>query len=211
MPWNSTLPPKGGTTYGKAERFGLSSAERRGYEPDMYQWRGLSNDERAELLAARKQNKLPWHRPPHWKHEEPARFHLSACYEHAPVIGRSPERMDAFANDLLSACIDGRAHLFAWCLLPNHYHLFGLSIRSREIHPCARQTTWRHFAGLEHRGAVDGAKDFARVADRHIRSEGHFWATMNYGHHNPVHHGYVDRWGELAVEQCASVSRGRRA
>ncbi|MGN6368813.1 MAG: hypothetical protein ACTHN5_11175 [Phycisphaerae bacterium] len=27
-----------------------------------------------------------------------------------------------------------------------------------------------------------------------MRSENHFWATMNYIHHNPVRHGYVERW-----------------
>jgi putative transposase len=39
-----------------------------------------------------------------------------------------------------------------------------------------------------------GRKVFFRVADRVMRSERHFWATMNYIHHNPVHHGYVERW-----------------
>ena len=29
-----------------------------------------------------------------------------------------------------------------------------------------------------------------------MRSEGHFWATVNYIHHNPVKHGYVARWDE---------------
>ncbi len=27
-----------------------------------------------------------------------------------------------------------------------------------------------------------------------MRSEAHFWATMNYIHHNPVRHGYVSKW-----------------
>ena len=27
-----------------------------------------------------------------------------------------------------------------------------------------------------------------------MRSGRHYWATLNYIHHNPVHHGYVDRW-----------------
>jgi len=31
-------------------------------------------------------------------------------------------------------------------------------------------------------------------ADRVMRSERHYWATLNYIHHNPVHHGYVERW-----------------
>lgn len=27
-----------------------------------------------------------------------------------------------------------------------------------------------------------------------MRSDRHFWATVNYVHHNPVHHGYVLLW-----------------
>ena len=37
-------------------------------------------------------------------------------------------------------------------------------------------------------------RDFHRAADRRIRSDEHFWATLNYVHHNPVRHGYVARW-----------------
>lgn len=43
----------------------------------------------------------------------------------------------------------------------------------------------------------DGAlhrKVFHRSADRHIRSEAHFWATLNYIQHNPVRHQYVEKW-----------------
>jgi len=27
-----------------------------------------------------------------------------------------------------------------------------------------------------------------------MRSGDHFWATVNYVHHNPVRHGYVEKW-----------------
>ena len=27
-----------------------------------------------------------------------------------------------------------------------------------------------------------------------MKSERHFWVTLNYVHHNPIHHGYVERW-----------------
>ena len=27
-----------------------------------------------------------------------------------------------------------------------------------------------------------------------MRSDRHFWASLNYVYHNPVHHGYVVRW-----------------
>ena len=35
-----------------------------------------------------------------------------------------------------------------------------------------------------------------RFSDRFIRSARHHWATVNYIHHNPVKHGYVDRMTE---------------
>jgi len=27
-----------------------------------------------------------------------------------------------------------------------------------------------------------------------MKSERHFWASLNYIHHNPVHHEYVEQW-----------------
>ncbi len=27
-----------------------------------------------------------------------------------------------------------------------------------------------------------------------MKSNAHYWATLNYVHHNPVKHGYVERW-----------------
>jgi putative transposase len=35
---------------------------------------------------------------------------------------------------------------------------------------------------------------FHRAAERAMRSERHFWATVNYVHHNPVYHGYARLW-----------------
>ena len=44
-----------------------------------------------------------------------------------------------------------------------------------------------------------------------MRNEDHFWATMNYIHHNPVKHGYVSRWDEWdwssATDFMESVGR----
>ncbi len=30
--------------------------------------------------------------------------------------------------------------------------------------------------------------------DRAMRSDRHKWATLNYVHHNPVKHDYVEKW-----------------
>ena len=51
------------------------------------------------------------------------RFLISAaCYEHRHYIGHSPERMGAFARDLLAVFASHASQAFAWCVLPNHYH-----------------------------------------------------------------------------------------
>jgi putative transposase len=39
-----------------------------------------------------------------------------------------------------------------------------------------------------------GRKVWYNCFERPMKSERHFWATLNYVHHNPVHHGYVKRW-----------------
>jgi len=39
-----------------------------------------------------------------------------------------------------------------------------------------------------------GRKVWYNCFEKPMKSERHFWATLNYVHHNPVHHGYVKRW-----------------
>jgi putative transposase len=39
-----------------------------------------------------------------------------------------------------------------------------------------------------------GRKVWYNCFERPMKSERHFWATLNYVHNNPVHHGYVRRW-----------------
>jgi putative transposase len=49
-----------------------------------------------------------------------------------------------------------------------------------------------------------GRKVFFRAMERAIRSERHFWATMNYVHNNAVHHGYVKLWTEWPWSSAAA-------
>ena len=39
-----------------------------------------------------------------------------------------------------------------------------------------------------------GRKVWFRCLERNVRGERHRMATMNYVHHNAVHHGYVKTW-----------------
>jgi len=36
-----------------------------------------------------------------------------------------------------------------------------------------------------------------------MRSDRHYWATLNYVHHNPVRHGYVERWTDWRRSSAA--------
>ena len=42
-----------------------------------------------------------------------------------------------------------------------------------------------------------------RAVERVMRSAGHFWATLNYVHHNPVRHGFVERWTDWPWSSAA--------
>ena len=47
---------------------------------------------------------------------------------------------------------------------------------------------------MERRRKARGRQVWHRAAETEMKSERHFWATLNYVLHNAVRHGYVDRW-----------------
>ncbi|MEY2880667.1 MAG: hypothetical protein RLZZ15_3047 [Verrucomicrobiota bacterium] len=174
----------------------------------MYQWRHLTPAERAEVLAGRIRAGRAWHRPPHFQAAGPAWFHVSAaCYQHVSHIGDSPTRMDDFSGELLAACDRVDADVAAWCVLPNHYHLLArisvLGVLTRKLGRLHGRAS--HDWNREERAA--GRRVFHGTADRWIRSEEHGWATLNYIHHNPVRHGYVERWQEWPWSSAAEFLR----
>ncbi|MEN6425277.1 MAG: hypothetical protein ABFE13_07935 [Phycisphaerales bacterium] len=163
--------------------------------PPDYRWRQLTPTQQTELLAWRKTRGYPWHSPPHRADSGSQHFHITAaCFEHQPHIGRSPTRLDAFTRSLLALITACSSQVFAWCVLPNHYHalietadILGLLHGLGRFHG-RTSYTWN---GEEN---TRGREVFFQVVERAMRSDRHFWATMNYVHHNPVHHGYVERW-----------------
>ena len=160
-----------------------------------YLWRQLNEKQRAELLAWRKERGYPWHSPPHRPNFGHLRFLISAsCFEHRHHIGHSPERMDNFSRDLLAVFAAHSRQTFAWCVLPNHYHAL---VEAPDAKALLRDLGLLHgrtshaWNGEEQ---ARGRKVFFRAVERAMRSDRHYWATLNYVHHNPVRHGYVARW-----------------
>jgi putative transposase len=169
-----------------------------------YIWRQLTPNQREEVLAWRKDNARPWHSPPHRPNYGHLHFLISAaCYEHAHHIGLSPQRMDSFSATLLELFQEHTARTAAWCVLPNHYHaLVEAPNILKLLHELGRfhGRTSHAWNGEED---TRGRQVFHRATERFMRSERHFFATVNYVHNNPVHHGYVRLWTEWPWSSAA--------
>ena len=160
-----------------------------------YQWRRLQPKQRALKLDHRMETGKIWHAPTHFPQNR--WFHVTAaCFEHRHHIGRSEERMWAFSKELLHVFRPPWGRWRGWCLLPNHYHVLAEVWVPLEI----RKQIARLHGRNSHRWNVEehstGRQVFHRSLLKEIRSPAHWWSTLNYIHHNPVHHGYVDTWGE---------------
>ena len=154
----------------------------------------MSLKQREAALESRRAHHLPWHGPPHYVADSGVYLMTAACYEYHPIIGETPDRMAGFEQALLKTTGDSALTIFAWVVLPNHYHLLvrapnirGLIAALGLLHG-ATSFRWNGEDGLR------GRKVWYRAAETEIKSEGHFWATMNYVLHNAVRHGYVKRW-----------------
>lgn len=180
----------------------------------MYDWRKMTAREQCQTMAARRLSHRPWHSPPHRFREGVNHYIISAaCYEHAPVIGVTPDRMDEFANALEGACDGVVEERFAWCILPNHYHLVVQTCDVERLLRALGQLHGRSSYAWNGNENCRGRKVWCNAVEREIRSDAHLWASINYVHHNPVKHGYAFRWQEWpwssAGEFIESVGRER--
>jgi putative transposase len=162
-----------------------------------YLWRQLTPKQREELLTWRKKRGNPWHSPPHRPNFGHLRFLISAaCFEHRHLIGECPGRIEDFSHDLLAVFSAHANQTFAWCVLPNHYHILVEAPDIKELLHKLGQFHGRTSHAWNGEDNARGRKVFFRAVERAMRSDRHFWATLNYIHHNPVRHGYVARWPE---------------
>jgi putative transposase len=163
----------------------------------------MTPEQRKTALQTRKQKRHPFHGPPH-RQSASSLYHLAAaCYEHKPIIGHSPERLADFEFRLLEIFSQTNARAFSWCVLPNHYHAL---IESDHILDIIKKIGRLHGRTSYEWNLVEnqrGRKCWHRCVERAIRSDRHKWVTMNYIHHNPVHHGYVRKWDEWPFSSAA--------
>ena len=160
----------------------------------MYKWRKLSDDDRNQVIKNRLLNKRPYHSPPHFSGD--GFFHLTAAnFEHVVFIGKSTDRIMKFENELL-AVLNQQTELIAWCVLPNHYHLLINCDDLKQVTKTLGQLHGRTSKQWNDEDGTRGRQCWCRCSDRQIRDNRHFYATLNYIHHNPVKHNLVSKWGE---------------
>jgi putative transposase len=161
----------------------------------MYEWRKMSVIERAEVLAERKGRGLPWHSPPHLEFSGFVSFIITAaCYEHQHIIGKNSARLIEFEDNILTVCKNSNAEIYAWCVLPNHYHLLVRTDNIKRLRKEIGKLHGRTARFWNKEDNCEGRKVWFNFFDREMKSNRHFWASVNYIHHNPVKHGYVRRW-----------------
>ncbi|NES99434.1 MAG: transposase [Sphaerospermopsis sp. SIO1G1] len=175
----------------------------------MYQYNKLTDEQKAELVKYRISRGFPPHSPPHTIRDKEFYLLTATCYQHQYYMNSECRRQqmlqmvfDKFGDEDNAEALTTNIKMYAWVILPNHYHLLVrlvnfdvLSELFRKIHG-ALSRQWN----LEDN--VTGRKIWYSWADRAIRSERHYYTTLNYIHYNPVKHGFVKSpydWVESSV------------
>lgn len=174
----------------------------------MYEYRQLTPAQQAELVQQRLARGYPPHSPPHPIQNQSFYLLTATCYEHKCHI-KTEERRKQLLDLLFEQFTDKGIELRGWVILPNHYHvLVYLGTLSKGFSPYKQigkvlqrvhGSTSRQW-NLEDQAV--GRKVWYAYSDRAIRSERHYYTTLNYIHYNPVKH----HWSDSPYDwSCSSV------
>jgi putative transposase len=156
----------------------------------MYNYRYLTPLQKAEIIEYRKLQGFPPHSPPHpFQHKT---FYLltAACYEHKPRIN-SISRRQELLDQLFKNFLDADIEILAWVILTNHYHVLVNTVEFKRVSGILRLIHGRLARQWNLEDKLRG-KVWYSYSDRAIRSQRHYYATLNYIHYNPVKHNYVE-------------------
>jgi putative transposase len=150
----------------------------------MYEFRKMTPEQRAALVKERERRGFPQHRPPH--PEAPGEYRLvtGTCFEHQDT---ELSRTAGVVRNRIAAS----AHR---CVLPNHYHVLvqigDMKIFAKAIGQFHGRTSFE----MNRQDNARGRQVWYNYQDRCMRSEAHFYTSVNYVHNNPVKHRYVKKW-----------------
>ncbi len=165
----------------------------------MYEYRKLTTEQRQALIEQRIARGFPTHSPPHIQQDDTLYLLSATCYNHA-IIMQSPNRREELLNAIFKRFIQNGYEIHAWVVLPNHYHVLAHVMEFDLLSSIFRQILGFTSYDWNKDDACQGRKVWFRYTDRLIRSERHYYTTLNYIHYNPVKHG----WSNSAYEWKAS-------
>jgi putative transposase len=173
----------------------------------MYDYRRMTFEEQQLVLEHRRERGLPLHAPPHFRGVSGTYLITSACYEHNAVF-QAPDDLSWLTGKLLEAFAAADLPHPAWVVLPNHYHVLLEAKDLAVVGEVLRLVHSRTATAINGRHWQRGRKVWYRFSDRMMRSERHYFATVNYVHYNPVKHGHIDEmssWPWSSVHDYAET------
>jgi putative transposase len=156
----------------------------------------MSDRERERALEWRRAMRRPWHSLHHVDSGAGSYLITAACFEHRLHIGHSTERMSAFTDSWLEVLEAHSDRVTAWVVLPNHYHALLVTSAVRGLLRALGRLHGRTSHAWNGEENNRGRQVWCNAAETVIKSEGHYYATLNYVHHNPVKHHYARRWSD---------------
>lgn len=159
----------------------------------------MNRPERLEVARQRIAAGRPAHEPPHWFGGKEQYLITAACYEHACVMRGRERAFSIFLRDEIRQVDAGTIH--AWVVLPNHYHVLWEG-ELAAIGPVLGRLHNRTATSWNRQDDTPGRRVWYRFSDRYIRSQGHYYTTVNYIHYNPVKHGWATTasdWAESSL------------
>lgn len=156
----------------------------------MYEYRNLTPEEKEKLLTQRRTQGVPLHQPPQLQLDDQWYLLTAVCYEHQPHI-HSIKRQKHLELLLFDQCQQRDMTLMGWVILPNHYHLLLHVPDTKELRAFFHKVHGSTSYFWNQEDDQRGRQVWYRYADRAIRSERHYYVTLNYIHFNPVKHNIV--------------------
>ncbi len=167
----------------------------------MYKYRQLTNEQKKELIKQRLAKGFPPHSPPHPIRLQTFYLLTAACYEHKHHLS-TPFRRQQLLNLIFEKCIHEALEIRAWVVLSNHYHLLVYVPDFKKLSKLFQQIHGSTSRQWNLEDNMMGRKVWYRYCDRAIRSERHYYTTLNYIHYNPVKHNQTKSpydWTESSV------------
>lgn len=147
--------------------------------------------------------------PPHIYAQNATYFLTASVVKHQRLLDTAARR-DLWRDVLKAAVQDYHVQLYAWVILPDHYHLLLQTGDDAPLHTFVSRLHGASAIALNKADGAPGRKVWYQYWDRFPRNDRDFWAYFNYIHLNPVKHGYVRiTQGVLQVEgQAQSIAPG---